>query len=287
MLKRVDSTIEFARACELCGSHSATEIEHYTKGKWPVVECGDCGFVFLGEVPPYSALVEEFAWEKTFETEKKRRRKSRFGWLDAVTRYRTRLGHVMDHQRRARTLGMTGNVLDVGCGVNCRIPDGPTPFGIEISAALAKQAAPSFEQRGGRVVHAPATEGFDDFPDGFFSAVLMRSFLEHESQPRLVLQRAFRKLAPGGAIYVRVPDYGSVNRRLMGSKWCGFRFPDHVNYFTSRSLRKLAENVGFVYSRTNWLSAFDDNIIAVLKKPTRMTSNLHERQIGYPWIVTN
>lgn len=49
----------------------------------------------------------------------------------------------------------------------------------------------------------------------------------------------------------------------------GFRFPDHVNYFTSRSLRSLAESVGYAYSRTNWLSAFDDNIIAVLKKPLR------------------
>jgi hypothetical protein len=53
----------------------------------------------------------------------------------------------------------------------------------------------------------------------------------------------------------------------MGAKWCGFRFPDHVNYFSGRSLRALAESVGFRYVRTNWLSPFDDNIIAVLKRP--------------------
>lgn len=269
MLTRADSAAVVSRSCELCGSHSASELEAYTKSQWPVVECDECGFVFLGEVPPYSALVEEFAWEKTFANETKRRRRARFGWLDTVTRFRTKLGHVIDHQRRKRTLGMTGNVLDVGCGAACRIPDGPTPFGIEISAGLAKQAAASFEQRGGRVVEAAATEGFDGFPDSFFSAVLMRSYLEHERQPRLVLQKAFRKLAPGGAIYIRLPDYGSVNRIVMGSKWCGFRFPDHVNYFTTRSLRRLAESVGYTYSRTNWLSPFDDNIIAVLKRPGR------------------
>jgi len=95
----------------------------------------------------------------------------------------------------------------------------------------------------------------------------MRSYLEHEKQPRLVLERAFHKLAPGGRIFIRLPDYGSLNRRLMGARWCGFRYPDHVNYFTNRSLRSLSEGLGYSYSRTNWYSPFDDNIIAVLTRP--------------------
>ena len=53
----------------------------------------------------------------------------------------------------------------------------------------------------------------------------------------------------------------------MGPRWCGFRYPDHVNYFTNRSLRALAESLGYSYSRTNWYSLFDDNIIAVLTRP--------------------
>jgi hypothetical protein len=53
----------------------------------------------------------------------------------------------------------------------------------------------------------------------------------------------------------------------MGTKWCGWRFPDHVNYFTAASLRALAESVGFRFSHTNRLSLFDDNIIGVLKRP--------------------
>jgi len=42
--------------------------------------------------------------------------------------------------------------------------------------------------------------------------------------------------------------------------------PDHVNYFTGRSLRRLAESTGFTYRRINWLSPFDDNIIAILTR---------------------
>lgn len=175
-------------------------------------------------------------------------------------------GQVLDRHRSRHVLGLTGNVLDVGCGGTCHVPAGPTPFGIEISAALAFPAAPAFAARGGSVVHASAVEGIDTFADAFFSAILMRSYLEHEAQPGLALQKAFRKLAPAGKVFVRVPDYGSINRRVSGKRWCGFRFPDHVNYFTGRSLRRLAESTGFTYRRINWLSPFDDNIIAILTR---------------------
>jgi hypothetical protein len=71
----------------------------------------------------------------------------------------------------------------------------------------------------------------------------------------------------GGKVLIRVPDYGSINRRVTGTKWCGWRFPDHVNYFTNESLRTLTESVGYAYRRKNWLSRLDDNIIAELTRP--------------------
>ena len=72
------------------------------------------------------------------------------------------------------------------------------------------------------------------FPDRYFTGILLRSFLEHETQPQALLAECARVLAPGGTVYVRVPNYGSLNRRLLGGKWCGFRHPDHVNYFTTK-----------------------------------------------------
>jgi len=255
------------RSCEICGSSNWGLIARDIAVDWPLVQCGHCSFVYLQKVPTYAALARDFPWEVTFTAEKHRRSTSRFGWLDAATRWRTYPGQALDRYRSRHVLGLTGNVLDVGCGGSCRVPAGPTPFGIEISAVLAAQAVPAFAARGGRVIHASAVDGVDAFADAFFSAILMRSYLEHEAQPRLVLQKSFGKLAPGGRVFVRVPDYGSINRRALGKRWCGFRFPDHVNYFTGRSLRRLAESTGFTYRRINWLSPFDDNVIAVLSRP--------------------
>ncbi len=254
------------RNCAVCGSSSARVLTRYTTKLWPVVQCTTCTFVYLRRVPTYVALAEDFPWEITFAAEHQRRTRSFLGHLDGATRWRTKTGHILDHWRRRHTLGMSGRVLDIGCAGSCRVPSGPTPFGIEISAALAEQAQQSFATRGGNVIHASAVDGLDTFEDGFFTAILMRSYLEHEGQPRVILEKVVHKLMAGGKVFIRVPDYGCVNRRVMGRRWCGFRFPDHVNYFTNHSLRSLAESVGFKYSHTNWLSLFDDNIIATLTK---------------------
>ncbi len=43
-------------------------------------------------------------------------------------------------------------------------------------------------------------------------------------EPRPVLRELYRTLAPGGVAIVKVPNFGSLNRVIMGSRWCGFRY---------------------------------------------------------------
>jgi SAM-dependent methyltransferase len=257
------------RACEVCGSSRATRIEKYTTSPWPVVSCSDCGFVFLQSVPGYEALDKDYAWEKTSAQEAKVRKARRFAWIGSSTRWRMQVGRWITRQFRRRAPVPTGVGLDIGCGEDCRLPAGQIPYGIEISSALTALSKPKFVRRGGDVHCAPAIEGLGKFNDNFFDTILMRSYLEHEENPRSVLEKAFAKLKPGGIIYVRIPDFGSINRRVMGTRWCGFRFPDHVNYFTDASLRKLSSSIGFTYVRKNWASVLDDNLDVELVKPAR------------------
>lgn len=101
----------------------------------------------------------------------------------------------------------------------------------------------------------------------YFDGVLLNSFLEHEVNPFILLKEAHRTLKDTGVVYIRVPNYGSLNRKVMGHKWCGFRFPDHVNYFTTKSLAEMAKKAGFKMKIMNPLTIqFDDNIKAVLTK---------------------
>jgi hypothetical protein len=66
-------------------------------------------------------------------------------------------------------------------------------------------------------------------------------------------------------------NHNAINRHNSGPKWPSFRFPDHVNYFTVRTLKADAAKAGFDFKLVNrhkiWL---DDNIPALLTKPTTL-----------------
>ena len=97
----------------------------------------------------------------------------------------------------------------------------------------------------------------------------MSSFLEHEVNPLPLLRRCRERLRPGGSIVVKVPNFASLNRKVRGAQWCGFRWPDHVNHFTPDTLRAMARQAGLEVKRMTFLDRhpFSDNMYAVLKKP--------------------
>ena len=70
-------------------------------------------------------------------------------------------------------------------------------------------------------------------------------------------------------IVIKVPNYASINRSVRGPKWAGFRWPDHVNYFTPSTLRKMADKAGFGIRRMGLADRFplSDSMYAVLSKP--------------------
>ncbi|MGH8120198.1 MAG: methyltransferase domain-containing protein, partial [Gammaproteobacteria bacterium] len=93
------------------------------------------------------------------------------------------------------------------------------------------------------------------------------SYLEHESNPAEVLKELHRTLQAGGVALVKVPNYSTLNRLVMGKNWCGFRFPDHLNYFTPETLRAMANNTGYkIYYGLTYKLPTNDNMYAVLTK---------------------
>ena len=255
------------RQCPQCSSDARNEVKRYSRDHWLVVECFECGFVYLWNVPDYSQLVDEFAWEKSYEAEHRRRVQER-GFSKRVAKaFRDMLVQPSRNEKIYRRLFRPGPVLDVGCGAGTSVPSGYTPFGIELSRHLWQVANARMQQAGGRCVHAPAVEGIDMFEPKMFSGVILRSILEHERQPLRLLAKVSRVLRDDGAVFVRVPNFASLNRRIRGSSWCGFRYPDHVNYFTPRSLSDMAAKCGFRMKLLHpFRVAVDDNVNGSLRK---------------------
>ena len=253
------------RPCPACDATQATPIADYSRDEWVVAECDMCSFIYLRNPPAYEALEEDFAWEKTY-VEKKAKSKGST-WFSPIGRWLKETTGLRGRKRQGlyRQWFDDGKVIDVGCGLGTHIIEPMTPYGIELSVALHKKADALMKARGGYCVHGPGAEAIWEFPEHAFDGVIMNSYLEHETDMMRVLQGAHRALKPTGKLYVRVPNFASLNRKVIGPNWCGFRYPDHVNYFTPDSLRRVAKQAGFALKITNPLTLpIDDNINALL-----------------------
>ena len=272
------------RVCPICGfDNSSSAPGRYSRDAWRLKTCARCGLVYLENAPSYVQLESEFAWEKTYAQEKARRRRGRtvrYAVSDAGKRLKRliRGGGLRAKENRfiRRHIG-GGRMLDVGCGSGrtlMAIPDGVIPYGIEISRFLARKSDELCAPLGGHVVQRNAIDGMDAFEPEFFDGMMMRAFLEHETQPRELLERAHRPLKRDGRIIIKVPNFGCLNRMVTGDCWCGLRFPDHVNYFTPRTLRRLVEESGYRVIQFGPLDhfAFSDNMWMVIGKAQQQSS---------------
>jgi SAM-dependent methyltransferase len=272
----------YRRACPLCSrDNDDTGPSGYSNPPWHIKHCPECDFVYLDSAPHHAMQFETMAWERTTRLEEQRRAGLRplSYRLSKLTRFRVRMlpKRTMLGYITSRIEG--GNVLDLGCGAGKaleRLPPSYIPFGIEISSESAAIADAAFRARGGYAINAASVEGLKHFADHSFAAACLNSYLEHEAEPLPVLKSLRRVLAASGFVVVKIPNYGSLNRRIMGQRWCGFRYPDHLNYFTPKSLTVMAAEAGFEthFGLTGRLPS-SDIMWAVLTQSGALPSGAH------------
>ncbi|MEX0937165.1 MAG: methyltransferase domain-containing protein [Pirellulales bacterium] len=125
---------------------------------------------------------------------------------------------------------------------------------------------------GGGVIQADAISGLQTVAQtlgqGAATVIVMHSYLEHEVAPLTVLQISKRLLTPSGSVIIKVPNLDCWNRHLRGREWPGFRFPDHVNYFTPATLSQLVEKSGLTIARFGWRdrSPTSDNMWLIARR---------------------
>jgi SAM-dependent methyltransferase len=207
--------------------------------------------LYLENPPAPAVLEEELAWEKTFATEsqERHRRNPLFYKLGRMPKAAVQAALKRDHLLSlVKRYVAPGRILDVGCASGhtlAAFPPQYIPCGVEISKQLCGIATERFALRGGFAVQGDAPSAMRQLTPHSFTGVIMSSYLEHETRAREVLEAAREVMTSRARLIVKVPNYASWNRTLRGSRWCGFRFPDHVNYFTPETLARLLRDAGF------------------------------------------
>ncbi|GBC76762.1 Demethylrebeccamycin-D-glucose O-methyltransferase [bacterium HR08] len=224
-----------ARACAVCGDDRFAPF--LEKNGYTIVRCSACSFLFVHPPPTPETLRALYTDPSYF------RGAGAFGYADYAAlrpvweaRARERLAMIERYVER-------GTLLDVGCatGIFLRVAQerGWVVSGIEIAPEAAREA----ERLTGRpIIASPAPllrEG------RVFDVITVWEYLEHVPDPRAELRRLNRLLRPGGLLALSTPNAGHRVVSRAPARWTEFKPPEHVSFFTARTLTRLLAACGF------------------------------------------
>ncbi|MCB9170922.1 MAG: class I SAM-dependent methyltransferase [Flavobacteriales bacterium] len=162
--------------------------------------------------------------------------------LNPVTR--TRFHALLQDMEKYRQLG---RLLDVGAGsgyfLDAARERGWTTFGTEHDPAVVERC----RQRGAIMHQGPLDPA--NYPPGHFDVITSIEVIEHLVEPRHEVSHFFHLLRPGGLLYITTPNFRSLTHWLAGDQWDIVNWPEHLNYYTPRTLTRTLTGAGFMRER--------------------------------------
>jgi len=191
-----------------------------------LVKCNDCGLVFGKKNPSLEELTAHYT------------NYPRYTSLSAITE--KRYNELLDKFEPYRK---NNNIIDLGCSnglfLDCAKKRGWNVYGTE----YAQESIDYCAQRNIKVFKS------DKLPDEFFKlqfdVVTSFEVIEHINTPNAEMEFIKKILRKGGAFYVTTPNFNSVSRFLTKDKWNVIEYPEHLTYYTARTLNNLMRKYGF------------------------------------------
>jgi 2-polyprenyl-3-methyl-5-hydroxy-6-metoxy-1,4-benzoquinol methylase len=89
---------------------------------------------------------------------------------------------------------------------------------------------------------------------GGYQAITLHYVLEHVASPLSTLATLERLLAPGGLLYIVVPNVDSWEGRLFARRWHGLDPPRHVSFPTPSVMQALANDAGLLLEARRYVA---------------------------------
>lgn len=212
-------------SCPLCQSaelHVLSEYQHAY-----LQQCKACQFIFSEQIPSDEELERYYSNEYEL-TE----------FFSPITA--KRYDEILD---RFEPLRKTNRLLDVGSGsaffAEIALKRGWEVYGTELTDATISLA----EKKGLNMSKGRLEDV--QFEANSFDLVVCIEVIEHISFPQSFTSEIHRVLRSGGAVYISTPNFDSLLRRKLKGQYDVINYPNHLSYFTAKTLNSLFTSNGF------------------------------------------
>lgn len=206
-------------------------------GEYAVVYCRSCALGRLAPLPTPEVLAALYGSAAYFEGADSVGYAS---YADDAPQFSLTFRRKLQHLLR---FGAVTDLLEVGCGPGYFLAEAKREgiaglVGVDFNPWAIEQA-----RRHGIEAHVGS---LDALPAGrAFDAAVMLDVLEHVTDPFAFLEHVHRLLRPGGRLLIMTPNIRSLLAYVSGRRWVSFKIPEHVYYYSPRSIRLLLARCGF------------------------------------------
>lgn len=220
-----------SNACAVCGRCETRHL--YKVNGFDVVRCA-CGLART-ELPP-SFDIESIYTQEYFQG----------GHRDGYANY-ARSGEELRYEfrRSLDTLARFvpgGRLVELGCAYGFFLDEARKQF--DVSGVEISEHARTICQERGFVVSSELTREFLA-QRGPFDAAVMLDVLEHMQDPAQALDLLHQAMRPGAHLMVSTGNHDALLSRVMGKRWRLMTPPQHLWFFSPRTIRALLARHGF------------------------------------------
>jgi 2-polyprenyl-3-methyl-5-hydroxy-6-metoxy-1,4-benzoquinol methylase len=233
--------------CILCGSGSIKKMKNYEKHH--LVKCLSCKFVFCEPIPT------ELELEKHYENY------GRNDYLSPLTikRYHEILDSFEPYRK-------TNKLIDVGCGIGYFLEEAKKRGWEVYGTEFTDEAIEICSKKGIKMNKGVLTP--NNYTSQEFDVITSFEVIEHINNPQEELAHFYKILRKGGLVYCTTPNFNSLLRYRLKEKYNVLCYPEHLSYYTPKTLKHVFEKEGF---RTKSIKATGLSLTRL--KTSKSTSN--------------
>lgn len=217
-------------SCPLCNSFSLILMSAYKEAR--LTNCQTCGFVFSQRNPTEKELSDYYV---------------KYSYVDNY--YHSPLTSIR-YERLLEEFALykkNNRILDVGCGNGQFLEEAKRKGWETWGTEYSKGAVLHTQKKGLNVLHGRLNEVLEDLPQ--FDVITSFEVIEHLNNPAREIDLMKNILRPGGIIYITTPNFNSVLRYLLKHRYDVITYPEHLIYFTPKTLTYLMKTKGFDVER--------------------------------------